>query len=67
MLVVDAQRVSKGQGAMEYAVCYDHSGIQLAWSIFLDVTAFFVIMAPLAAARLIAISRASRADRLQLA
>ncbi|WP_296747034.1 hypothetical protein [Mesorhizobium sp.] len=52
---------------MEFAVCYDHSGMDLAWSIFLDITAFFVIMAPLAAARLIAISRADAVGRLQVA
>ena len=57
----------KGQGVMELAVCYDHSGMDLALSIFLDITAFFLIMAPLAAARLIAISRADSIGRLQAA
>ncbi|CDX21847.1 conserved hypothetical protein [Mesorhizobium sp. ORS 3324] len=52
---------------MEYAVCYDHSGIQLAWSIFVDITAFFLIMAAFAAARLITISRADSAAQLQAA
>jgi|GEM_PF-4734463 len=51
---------------MELAVCYDHSGFDLAWSIFLDVTAFFALMAPMAVARLIAISREDAAARLQL-
>ncbi|WP_167524638.1 MULTISPECIES: hypothetical protein [unclassified Mesorhizobium] len=52
---------------MEFAVCYDHSGIDLAWSIFLGITAVFMILAPLAAARLVAISRADSVGRLQLA
>ncbi|WFP61735.1 hypothetical protein [Mesorhizobium sp. WSM4904] len=34
---------------MEFAVCYDHSGTELARSIFLHITAFLVILAPLAA------------------
>ena len=42
---------------MEFAVCYDHSGFDLARSIFLDVTAFFALMAPWAIARLVEISR----------
>lgn len=50
---------------MGYAVCYDHSGIDLAWSIFLDITAFFMLMTPLAVARLLAISRANSVERLQ--
>ncbi|WP_167449234.1 hypothetical protein [Mesorhizobium hawassense] len=50
---------------MEYAVCYDHSGLNLAWSIFLDITAFLALMAPLAVARLIAISRADAGAKLQ--
>ena len=50
---------------MEFAVCYDHSGIELARSIFLDITAFFSIMAPLAVARLITIARADRVGPLQ--
>ncbi|MDX8480726.1 hypothetical protein RFN28_19965 [Mesorhizobium sp. VK24D] len=62
-----AQRVRKGKGVMEYAVCYDHSGTALAWSIFLDITAFFLIMAAFAAARLIAISRADSVEPLQIA
>ncbi|MDX8466181.1 hypothetical protein RFM26_10855 [Mesorhizobium sp. VK23B] len=54
---------------MEFAVCYDHSGIDLAWSIFLGITAVFVLMAPLAAARLIEISHADSdsIERLQIA
>lgn len=43
---------------MGFAVCYDHGGMDLALSIFLGVTAVFMLMAPLAVARLIAISRA---------
>ncbi|WFP75012.1 hypothetical protein [Mesorhizobium sp. WSM4906] len=52
---------------MEFAVCYDHSGTELAWSIFLHITAFLVILAPLAAARLIEISRADSVEQLQIA
>jgi len=48
---------------MEFAVCYDHSGF--AWSIFLDVTAFFALMAPLAITRLIEISRQDAVAQLQ--
>ncbi|MBZ9816551.1 hypothetical protein [Mesorhizobium sp. CA7] len=47
----------KGSGVMQFAVCYDHSGFDLARSILFDVTAFFALMAPLAIARLIEISR----------
>ncbi|MBZ9767432.1 hypothetical protein [Mesorhizobium sp. B2-8-9] len=49
---------------MQFAVCYDHSGFDLARSILFDVTAFFALMAPLAIARLIEISRQD-AVRLQ--
>jgi hypothetical protein len=52
---------------MEFAVCYDHSGFDLAWSIFLDATAFFALMAPLAIARLVEISREDAVVRLQAA
>ncbi|CDX40839.1 hypothetical protein P9273_17600 [Mesorhizobium sp. WSM4935] len=52
---------------MEFAVCYDHSGFDLAWSIFLDVTAFFALMTPWAIARLVEISREDGAARLQAA
>jgi len=48
---------------MEFAVCYDHSG--LGWSIFLDVTTFFALMAPLAITRLIEISRQDAVAQLQ--
>jgi len=48
---------------MEFAVCYDHSGF--AWSIFLDVTAFFALMTPLAITRLIEISRQDAVAQLQ--
>jgi len=59
-----AQRVDqKGSGVMEFAVCYDHSGF--AWSIFLDVTAFFALMTPLAITRLIEISRQDAVAQLQ--
>ncbi|WP_320236469.1 hypothetical protein [Mesorhizobium montanum] len=50
---------------MEFAVCYDHSGFDLARSIFFDITAFFVLMTPLAVARLVAISRADTVSPLQ--
>jgi hypothetical protein len=63
-----AQRLGqKGSGVMEFAVCYDHSGFDMAWSIFLDVTAFFALMAPLAIARLVEISREDGAAELQVA
>ncbi|SFO67014.1 hypothetical protein SAMN03159463_02609 [Mesorhizobium sp. NFR06] len=52
---------------MDFAVCYDHSAFDLAWSIFLDVTAFLALMTPLAIARLIEISREDAAARLQFA
>ncbi|WP_189434567.1 hypothetical protein [Mesorhizobium sp. M1E.F.Ca.ET.041.01.1.1] len=52
---------------MELAVCFDHSGIDLAWSIFLGTTAVLMVMAPLAVARLVAISRADSVGRLQIA
>ncbi|MDG4884156.1 hypothetical protein [Mesorhizobium sp. WSM4884] len=52
---------------MEFAVCYDHSGTDLALSIFLYITAFLVILAPLAAARLIEKSRADSVERLEMA
>jgi hypothetical protein len=59
-----AQRVDqKGSGVMEFAVCYDHSGF--GWSIFLDVMAFFALMAPLAITRLIEISRRDAVAQLQ--
>ncbi|MBZ9990848.1 hypothetical protein LB572_27460 [Mesorhizobium sp. BH1-1-5] len=50
---------------MEFAVCYDHSGFDLARSMFLDVAAFFALMTPWAIARLIELSRADGAARLQ--
>ncbi|WP_292430040.1 hypothetical protein [Mesorhizobium sp.] len=50
---------------MEFAVCYDHSATDLALSIFLDVAAFFMIMAPFAAARLVTIWRADHSAQLQ--
>lgn len=52
---------------MDYAVCYDHSGVVLAGSIFLDITAVLLIVASLAAARLISTSRADTIGRLQIA
>ncbi|CDX16153.1 conserved hypothetical protein [Mesorhizobium plurifarium] len=59
--------VKKGSSVMEFAVCYDHSSFDLARSIFLDVTAFFALMAPWAIARLVEISREDGAARLQAA
>lgn len=50
---------------MEFAVCYDHSGFDLARSLFLDVTVFFALMAPWAVARLIEMSREDGAVGLQ--
>ncbi len=52
---------------MEFAVCYGHTGLDLARSIFVDITAFFALVAPLAMARLIEISREDAAGELQLA
>ncbi|WP_210238136.1 hypothetical protein, partial [Mesorhizobium sp. M1D.F.Ca.ET.183.01.1.1] len=50
---------------MELAVCYDHSSLELAWSIFLDITAVFLIMAAFAAMRLIALSGKDPVERFQ--
>jgi hypothetical protein len=52
---------------MEFAVCYDNSATVLASSIFLTITAAFIILSAFAAARLIALSTASSADGLQAA
>ncbi|WP_181170407.1 MULTISPECIES: hypothetical protein [unclassified Mesorhizobium] len=52
---------------MEFAVCYDHSGFDLARSLFLDVTAFFALLAPWAVARLIEMLREHSAISLQAA
>ncbi|WP_292315774.1 hypothetical protein [Mesorhizobium sp.] len=52
---------------MEFAVCYDHSGFDLARSLFLDLTAFLALMTPWAVARLIEIAREDGAAALQLA
>lgn len=52
---------------MEFAVCYDHSGFDLAQSIFLDVTVFFALMVPWAIARLVEIAREDGAAQLQAA
>lgn len=60
-------QVKKESSVMEFAVCYDHSGFNLAWSIFLDVTAFFALMTPWAVVRLVEISREDGAARLQAA
>ena len=51
---------------MEFAVCDGHNGLDLARSIFLDVTAFFALMAPMAMARLVEISREDAAARMQV-
>ena len=59
--------VKRGKGVMEFAVCYDHSGFDLAWSIFLDLTAFLALMTPWAIARLIEIAREDAATGLQVA
>jgi hypothetical protein len=52
---------------MEFAVCYDHSGFDLARSIFLDLCAFLALMTPCAIARLIEIAREDAAAGLQVA
>ncbi|WP_292568158.1 hypothetical protein [Mesorhizobium sp.] len=49
------------------AVCYDHSGFDLARSLLLDLTAFFALMTPWAIARLIEIAREDGAAGLQVA
>ena len=60
-------RGQKGSGVMEFAVCYGHNGLDLARSIFLDVTAFFALMAPMAIARLVEMAREDAAARMQVA
>jgi hypothetical protein len=52
---------------MEFASCYDQSETVLASSIFLSITAVFIILAAFAAARLIAMSGAGSVDQLQTA
>ncbi|WP_292331550.1 hypothetical protein [Mesorhizobium sp.] len=52
---------------MEFAVCYDHSGFDLARSLFFDLTAFLALTTPWAIARLIEIAREDGAAGLQLA
>ncbi|WP_189342161.1 MULTISPECIES: hypothetical protein [unclassified Mesorhizobium] len=52
---------------MEFAVCYDHSGFDLARSLFFDLTAFLALITPWAIARLIEITREDGAAGLQLA
>lgn len=52
---------------MEFASCYVQDGTVLASSIFLTVTAAFIVLAAVAAGRLIAMSGASSADQLQTA
>lgn len=52
---------------MEFASCYVQDGTVLASSIFLTVTAAFVVMGAIAGARLIAMSGARFVDQLQTA
>lgn len=52
---------------MEYLSCYDPSGIEFAWSIFLNITAVSIILAAVAAARLIVLSRVGSVEQLQTA
>ncbi len=52
---------------MEFASCYDQSGTVLASSIFLTVTAVFIVLAGFAALRLIAISGRMPVEKLQAA
>lgn len=52
---------------MEFASCYDQSGTIRAWSIFLTVTAVFIVLAAGAAVRSIAMSVASSVEQLQTA
>jgi len=52
---------------MEFASCFDNSGIVLASTIFLNVTAVFIILAAFAAARLITTSGAGSIERLRTA
>lgn len=57
----------EGQSAMEYLSCYDPSGIEFAWSIFLNITAVSMILAAVAATRLIVLSHARSVEQLQTA
>jgi hypothetical protein len=52
---------------MEFAVCYDHSGFDLARSILLDLAAFLAVITPWAIARLMEITREDAAAGLQVA
>lgn len=52
---------------MEFASCYDQSGTVLASSVFLTVTAVFIVLAAVAAVRLITMSGASSVEQLQTA
>ncbi|TWI36485.1 hypothetical protein IQ26_02998 [Mesorhizobium tianshanense] len=50
---------------MEFASCYVQDGPVLASSIFLTVTAAFMVLAAIAAARLIAMSGANSVEQPQ--
>jgi uncharacterized membrane protein (DUF485 family) len=52
---------------MEFASCYDQSGTVLASSIFLTVTAIFIVLAAFSAARLTAMSGAGSVEQIQTA
>jgi hypothetical protein len=47
--------------------CFDQSGSILASTMFLNITAVFIILAAFAAARLISMSGAASVDQLQTA
>ncbi|RJT36128.1 hypothetical protein D3227_20655 [Mesorhizobium waimense] len=57
----------EGVSAMEFASCFDQSGTVLASTIFLSITAVFIILAAFAAARLITTSGAGSIERLRTA
>lgn len=52
---------------MEFASCYDQSASIFASTMFLNITAFFIILAAFAVARLVAISGEGSVNRLQTA
>lgn len=52
---------------MEFASCYDQSTGIFASTMFLNITAFFTILAAFAVVRLVTISGESSVNRLQTA
>lgn len=52
---------------MEFASCYDQSASIFASTMFLNITAFFIVLAAFAMLRLVAISGEGSVYRLQAA